>query len=182
MGWLDNDPHFWTNPPTWGICRTDLRRLVNPGDHVFFVLPAHGTLPQMVYGYLRVKERLSHIQAFHRPSLRTKRMRPSIPGRPNGNIIVTAQGGYNPLDGNEDHETRFNSIKQHYIVGDQRRSRFLSEQDIERLHPTFMTTINRVFGEDGRTPIDVISRWGRLMDEDQVKLVLAWLDGSEGAR
>jgi len=18
-GWLDNDPHFWTQPPTWGI-------------------------------------------------------------------------------------------------------------------------------------------------------------------
>ena len=31
-GWLDNDPHFWTQPPTWGICRTDRRRGVDPGD------------------------------------------------------------------------------------------------------------------------------------------------------
>ncbi|WP_454914161.1 DUF2441 domain-containing protein [Variovorax gossypii] len=23
---VDNDPHFWSSPPTWGICRPDLRK------------------------------------------------------------------------------------------------------------------------------------------------------------
>ena len=70
--WLDNDPHFWTSPPTWGICRTDYRRTVNVGDYIFFVLPAHAELPQMVYGYLRVKEKITHSQAFQRSALRSK--------------------------------------------------------------------------------------------------------------
>jgi hypothetical protein len=39
VGWLDNDPHFWEPPPTWGICRTDSRRVVKVGDYIFFVLP-----------------------------------------------------------------------------------------------------------------------------------------------
>jgi hypothetical protein len=39
VGWLDNDPHFWRPPPTWGICRTDFRRVIKVGDCIFFVLP-----------------------------------------------------------------------------------------------------------------------------------------------
>jgi hypothetical protein len=39
---VDNDPHFWTDPPTWGICRNDLRARADVGDFVFFVLPARG--------------------------------------------------------------------------------------------------------------------------------------------
>jgi hypothetical protein len=33
--WVDNDPHFWTSPPTWGICRNDLRAGAEIGDFVF---------------------------------------------------------------------------------------------------------------------------------------------------
>ena len=33
--WRDNDPHFWSSPPTWGICRPDLRERVDIGDYVF---------------------------------------------------------------------------------------------------------------------------------------------------
>src|SRR2546430_2431671 len=69
-GWLDNDPHFWTQPPTWGICRTDLRCCVDVGDYVFFVLPKASELPQMIYGYFRVCEPpISHIQAYSRRDL-----------------------------------------------------------------------------------------------------------------
>jgi hypothetical protein len=47
--WLPNDPHFWSNPPTWGICRNDLRRKTDVGDYVFFVLGKGKFLPQMVF-------------------------------------------------------------------------------------------------------------------------------------
>ena len=29
----------WNWPPTWGICRTDFRRVIKVGDYIFFVLP-----------------------------------------------------------------------------------------------------------------------------------------------
>jgi hypothetical protein len=52
--WVDNDPHFWTNPPTWGICRNDLRAGAEIGDYVFFVLPRRGRHPQMIFAYLKL--------------------------------------------------------------------------------------------------------------------------------
>src|SRR5207302_3597272 len=73
--WVDNDPHFWTNPPTWGICRNDLRKRADPGDYIFFVLPRHGRHPQMIFGYLRIAEpKITHAAAYHRGDLKSKRM------------------------------------------------------------------------------------------------------------
>ena len=177
VGWIDNDPHFWTTPPTWGICRSDLRKLVRPGDYVFFVLPKNADAPQMIYAYLKVKRKVDHLAAYHRPELRRKRMRPSAPGRPNGNIIVDARGRYNPLDGNPDHRKRFRRIREHYVVGDARESEFLSRKRIERLAPRFADELRRVFRTNKRRVIDVISRWGRVMNEEQVDDLSSWLRG-----
>ncbi len=96
-GRLNKDPHFWTMPPTWGICRTDYRKTINIGDYAFFVLPQTSELPQMIYGYLRVSEKITHIEAFDRPELQEKRMGNK---NPNGNIIVNAKGQYNRFDYN----------------------------------------------------------------------------------
>src|SRR5688500_3981471 len=93
--WIDNDPHFWTNPPTWGICRNDLRRKADIGDYVFFVLPRKARHPQMVFGYLRVAEKITHREAFDRAALATKRMGNK---NPNGNILVNRHGRYNRFD------------------------------------------------------------------------------------
>ena len=178
--WIDNDPHFWTRPPTWGICRTDLRKLVKQDDYAFFVLPKCselGTENQMVYGYICARQDpITHIEAYTRPELKGKRMRRAAPGRPNGNIIVRADGRYNKLDGNEDHRRRFHRIKEYYVIGDERRSRFLKEEEIKRLAPGFPEVLRQVFGDDGRTVFDIVSKWGRVMEEDQVKGLLTWLD------
>ena|ERR1035438_4093402 len=81
--WVDNDPHFWTSPPTWGICRNDLRTGAEIGDVIFFVLPRRGRHPQMIFGFLKVAKKISHLEAFARPELRSKRMGNKMP---NGNI------------------------------------------------------------------------------------------------
>ncbi len=94
--WIDNDRHFWTSPPTWGICRNDLRAGAEVGDFVFFVLPRWGRHPQMIFWFLKIAGTLSHIEAFRRPDLRSKRMSNEMP---NGNIIVDAGGKYNRFDG-----------------------------------------------------------------------------------
>jgi hypothetical protein len=174
-GWLDNDPHFWTQPPTWGICRTDRRRSVEPGDHVFFVLPKASELPQMIYGYLPVREQITHVEAYHRPSLLNKRMGPGK--NPNGNIIVTADGRYNRWDGSESHERRFGAIKEHYVVGDRHGSEFLTEAKIKRLAPHFLGYLNELFGTSGRSVFDAIGRGGRRLDERQIRDLLRWLRG-----
>src|ERR1700733_13967401 len=104
--WIDNDPHFWTSPPTWGICRNDLRARADVGDYVFFILPRHGRHPQMIFGFLNIAEKISHFDAFRRHDLRSKRMGNKMP---NGNIIVCANGTYNRFDGGV-HKRKFDKI------------------------------------------------------------------------
>jgi hypothetical protein len=172
VGWLDNDPHFWTWPPTWGICRTDFRRVVKVGDYVFFVLPKASELPQMVYGYFKVREKIiTHMQAFRRPDLRRKRMGNKVP---NGNIIVDAQGRYNRHDGGY-HKDRFREIKRYYVIGDGNESEFLSEGRIRQLAPEFVAILNRVFRTRKSSVFGIIGRKGRTMSEEQVSRLLAWL-------
>jgi hypothetical protein len=170
-GWLDNDPHFWSQPPTWGICRTDFRRTIREGDYIFFVLPKKSELPQMVYGYFRVQRKMTHTEAYASPALKYKRMGKK---NPNGNIIVDANGLYNPLDGDA-HKDRFDEIKRYYIVGDENESEFLSEVRIRRLAPEFITVLNSIFETRKDSVFGVVGRGGRKMSEEQVSNLLAWL-------
>jgi hypothetical protein len=168
---LDNDPHLWCDPPTWGICRTDFRRAIESGDYIFFVLPKKSELPQMVYGYFRVREKITHMEAYHRPALLDKRMGNK---NPNGNIIVDAAGNYNRFDGGA-HKRRFEHIKPYYVVGDKEESEFLSESRIKQLAPEFVTVLNTVFGTQKGSVFEIIGRKGRRMRVDQVDRLLAWL-------
>jgi hypothetical protein len=175
-GWIDNDPHFWTSPPTWGICRNDLRKLAEPGDYVFFVLPVRAQHPQMIFGYLRIAEpKISHAAAYHRPELKTKRMGNK---NPNGNILVDANGKYSRFDGNV-HKSQFERIKDEYAIGDDNGSRFLDDRSIRSLAPYFVSTLANILGVTASpelTPFKLITRKGRELNARQVKRLLRWLN------
>lgn len=170
--WIDNDPHFWTSPPTWGICRNDLRAGAEVGDFVFFVLPRRGRHPQMVFGFLKIDEILSHVEAFRRPDLRSKRMGNKMP---NGNIIVGAGGEYNRFDGGA-HRHKFDKIKRHYVVGSETESRMLTSEEIRRRSPTFLKALRSILGVQGDQAIAIISRKGRVLTAQQVRSLLTWLN------
>ena len=171
--WVDNDPHFWAKPPTWGICRNDLRRKAEPGDVIFYVLPVNAKHPQCIFGYLTIKEMISHLEAWHRPDLRSKRMGNKYP---NGNIIVTGTGAYNRYDAGA-HRHIFDRVKPRYAVGYPLYSRILSTDDIDRLAPSFVRSLSSVMGGTGNRPIDYISRAGFMLDELQVNQLHRWVDG-----
>ena len=172
--WVDNDPHFWTSPPTWGICRNDLRAGADIGDFIFFVLPRRGKHPQMIFGFLKVAEKISHTEAFPRPALRSKRMGNKMP---NGNIIVEADGGYNRFDGGV-HKDKFEKIKRHYVIGSETESRMLTSEEIRRFAPNFVRTLSSVLGVQGGRAIEIVSRKGRVLTARQVKSLLRWLNKS----
>lgn len=171
-GYLDNDPHFWKPPPTWGICRPDIRENLGVGDYIFFVSPKKSELPQMIYGYMQIKEKISHATAYYRPELASKRMGDK---NPNGNIIVDSRGKYSPFDKNADHQKRFPRIKKHYVIGVRKNSKFLSPQKMKRLAPRFLDELNRIFGFRKNRVIDAVSRWGRKLSEQQVNELVGWL-------
>jgi hypothetical protein len=170
--WIDNDPHFWSSPPTWGICRNDLRAGAKVGDLVFFVLPRRGKHPQMIFGFLEVAETLSHIEAFRRLDLLSKRMGNKMP---NGNIIVDSGGEYNRLDGGV-HRHKFDKIKRHYVVGREANSRMLTSEEIRRLAPAFLKTLSSILHVQGARAIDIISRNGRVLTAQQSRALVAWLN------
>jgi hypothetical protein len=169
---LDNDPHFWKSPPTWGICRTDYRRTVNVGDFVFYVLPANAKLPQMIYAYMCVKEKINHWEAYNRPELINKRMGNK---NPNGNIIVDGKNQYNRFDLGA-HFDRFKEVRKYYVIGDARKSRKLQEPTIRRLAPDFVPVLRKVFRAKGAMPHDILTRKGRRLNEEQVRMLLEWLN------
>jgi hypothetical protein len=170
---VDNDPHFWTTdePPTWGICRNDLRKRAQIGDYIFFVLPLRGRHPQMIFAYIKVHEKISHLEAYHRPELQSKRMGNK---NPNGNIIVNASGKYNRYDAHR-HEYKFDRIKDEYVIGDPTQSRMLDDHTIRMLAPTFLAALSSIIGITGSRAIDIISRAGRELDNGQIQRLLSWL-------
>ncbi len=68
--------------------------------------------------------------------------------RPNGNIIVQADGSYNRFDRGV-HRHKFEKIKQHYAVGCDTKSRMLTSQEINRLAPVFVETLGSIVGTLG---------------------------------
>jgi hypothetical protein len=172
--WIDNDPHFWSSPPTWGICRNDLRAQAEPGDVVFFVLPRRGRHPQMIFGYLTIARIISHMDAYHSTELASKRMKN---GMPNGNIIVNAKGDYNRFDAGV-HRHKFDKIRRHYAIGMTEQSKMLTADEIQRLAPNFLNALGTVIGVPGDRAIDIITRRGRELTAAQVSALLKWLNGS----
>jgi hypothetical protein len=172
--WADNDPHFWTSPPTWGICRNDIRAKADEGDFIFFVLPRCGRHPQMIFGYLKIEEKISHLEAFSRADLRSKRMGNKMP---NGNIIVEAGGTYNRFDAGV-HRYKFEKIRRHYAIGSEDESRMLTAEEIRRLAPDFLGKLGTIIGIRGDRAIDIISRKGRTLSAGQVKPLMRWLNSA----
>jgi hypothetical protein len=171
LGELDNDPHFWEPPPSWGICRPDIRETLEKGDFIFFVLPKKAELPQMIYGYMKIKEIITHAEAYHRRELILKRMGNK---NPNGNIIVDENGNYNRFDAGS-HRDSFAKIRKRYAIGYRTHSEFLSERKIRRLAPQLLPVLNRIFGFDKDSIVGAVSRWGRALSSTQISELLEWL-------
>ena len=171
---VDNDPHLWTNPYTWGICRPDIRNRVKEGDYVFFVLGSRANLPQMIFAFIRVAEIITHYQAYHKAGLETKRMTGK---KLEGNILCNSDGDYNPFD-NGLHQTTFDKRKLKYVIADMENSKFLTPQEIKSKSKDFVKELNRILYKNGSTAIEIITRAGQSLTEEQTKELLKWTTDS----
>lgn len=125
----------------------------------------------MIFGYMKVMEKITHIDAFHRPQLVTKQMGG---GNPNGNIIVDAHGQYNLFDAGA-HRHIFHKIKDEYVVGKPETSKFLTTNEITSLAPNFMAQLSQITGKEGQYPIDIITRYGLELSNNQVQQLISWI-------
>jgi len=124
----------------------------------------------MIFGYMKIREKISHLDAYRRPELCKKHMGSKSP---NGNIIVSANGHYNKFDKGI-HEKRFDRIRRWYVIGDAKNSRMLDPRAIRSLAPNFIPMLHSILGT-GTRAIDIISRYGRCLEANQVNRLLLWL-------
>lgn len=125
----------------------------------------------MIFAYIQIAEKITHLAAYHRSDLHSKRMGNK---NPNGNILVDAKGSYNRFDAGV-HERQFHRMKDEYAIGDPTKSRMLDDRAIRSLAPHFLFTLGSIIGITGNRGIDIISRHGRQLNENQIKRLLSWL-------
>ncbi len=144
---------------------------------MFFVLPKASPLPQMIYGYFKVEDNVTHLEAYGK--LKRKRMNKNK--NPNGNIIVTGNGRYNRRGDNGTHKDRFEGIKENYVIGDRKDYEFLLDRNgrptpkFSKLSDSFLPMLKKVFKTNKDSVYSIIGRKGRVLSEGQVKQLLVWL-------
>ncbi|MEL6378583.1 MAG: hypothetical protein AAGK25_02195 [Pseudomonadota bacterium] len=169
-----NDPLF-KGTPTLGACMPNIRRLVAAGDYVFVISGKTVGVQQYVVGGFKVVEKISALAAYDR--FPENRLRKDENGIKRGNIIVTEDGEQSPID-THDSDT-FDQRIENYLVGvdpvvleEPNEVAYGRDQTLEKL--------SSILGRPrGNRVIDVMGRWAR-MDENQVKEMLTWLNGTKG--
>ncbi len=143
-----NDPETRHGlPMTWGICRTNVRRVLSVGDHLFFVghIKADPTgIRYYLTAHLKVGELIGHDEAFERFGQRKGNVviEPAPPGV-QGKTVQLPRGQYMHAcwDHHQDWEHRINIP---YVVGD--------PDDTQALRPGI--PYPRVAAECGLVPAD----------------------------
>jgi len=171
---IDNDPHFWSDPPTWGICRHDIRARANKGDVIFYVAANNQFFKQMIFAYMTIEDIITHDEAFK--LYPQKRMYSNIPhSEVRGNILTDGSGCYNLAD-EEAHRDRFAKFKKYYAIGDVKNSRMLTVAEIRKKQDQFINILNTIFGVNKHRPDLVIGQGGRKLNETQINQLLNWLN------
>ena len=161
------DPYLGPTP-TLGACRPDIRRKVQPGDHVFVISGKIKDFNQFIMCGFEVDYKMDAREAYYVfPEHRLKLLEN---GQVSGNIIVDKKGAKHQLD---NHAT-FDSRLQNYLVGRENLAPTLPEQIALGREQTLFA-LQDIFKKNGRSPIEIVGRWGSELNEDQVHQLNSWL-------
>lgn len=161
------DPYLGPNP-TLGACRPDIRKRLNPGDHIFTISGRIRGAPQFVMGGFEIASKISALEAYKLfPELRLRKLED---GQLTGNIIVNGKGEQHKLD---DH-TSFDQRIKNYIVGTNPLI-LQSTEEIALGRSQTLEILQEVFQRKGSSPIELVGRFGTRLSEAQVIMLREWL-------
>jgi len=164
------DPYLGPTP-SFGACRPDIRRRVVPGDYIFVVSGKVSTsIQQFVIGGFEVDHKLDTLAAFER--FPERRLHAREDGQLDGNIVVGPGGNQHPLDTHRS-DTFANRV-QNYIVGKDPIV-LTAPHEIERGRRETMEALKTIIGKQGNSPIELLGRGGRWLNESQVLELRDWL-------
>ena len=163
------DPYLG-DTPSIGACRPDFRKKLKRGDHIFVISGRVPGAHQFVMGGFEVDKKMSALDAY--AVYPEQRLRALENGELDGNIIVNGEGCQHALD---DHDN-FDRRTANYIVG-RNPIALTSDDEIRRGRSETMDALQEIMKRKGDTPRDVVTRFGRTLDEKQIEQLLYWLNG-----
>ena len=162
------DPYLGPNP-TLGACRPDIRRRLSEGDHIFVISGRVQEVPQFVMAGFEVGAKIDAVEAYRLfPHLRLRKL---SDGQLTGNIIVNAAGERHELDDHKSFESRITN----FIVG---RNLIALEtpEEIATGRAQTLEVLSEILKRKGRSPVEVVGRWGTQLNEKQVLDLRAWFE------
>jgi hypothetical protein len=161
------DPHLGKDP-SLGACRPDFRRQVKPGDYVFTISGRVPGVPQFLMGGFEVAAKVHANDAYRLfPKQRLHRL---ADGQVAGNVIVNSRGQRHRLDDHRNFEKRLDN----YVIG--KNPIALSKpREIALARRDTLDVLCDVLKRPGKTPHEVVTRFGRTLSEEQVEMLLVWL-------
>lgn len=165
-GWTLTDPIFGKKP-TMGACMPNIRRLVMPGDYIFFISGRMLGVKQYVVGGFCVDQKIHALAAFQ--LLPENRQRLNKDGTLSGNIIVDKNGKQNEFD----YHSKFEKRLDNYIIG-KKPIVITKPNEIEIAREETVPTLQEIFKKKGNTVGEIIGRF-RKLDERQIQDTIDWL-------
>ncbi|MGH9422482.1 MAG: hypothetical protein ACRD3J_21075 [Thermoanaerobaculia bacterium] len=163
------DPYLDAARATLGACRPDVRRRLVIGDHIFVISGKVPGAPQFVMCAFEIAAKITALDAFRLfPELRLRQRKD---GQLTGNVIVDANGHQHELD---DHKTFARRVN-NYVVGKNVLT-LQSEDEIAVGREQTLDALRDVLHRSGKSPIDVVGRWGANLTEEQVHQLRHWLE------
>lgn len=154
--------------PSIGACRTDFRKQLNVGDHLFLISGKVKNANQFVVGGFEIAEKMHAMEAYHK--FPEQRLHLRDDGQLAGNIILNGSGLQHELD---DHPNFDNRIK-NYVVG-RNKIALETDEEIELGRRETMEALQEIMKKKGDRPIDVVGRWGSRVNEQQISSLRDWL-------
>lgn len=163
------DPYLGTNP-TLGACRPDVRKQLNAGDHIFVISGKMPDINQFVIGGFQVKAKIPAVDAYVRfPELR---LRKRDDGQLTGNIIISPNGEQHHLD--QHNPDTFQKRIKDYVVGTNLIA-LTTDDEIARGRQQTLEALREILHKRGKSPIEIVGRWGADLTEEQIALMRGWL-------
>ena len=168
------DPYLGPTP-SLGACRPDIRRLLEKGDHILVISGKVAGLNQFVMGGFEIASKINAVEAYR--MFPDQRLSKRDDGQLTGNIIVGPDGQQHRLD---DHNSFARRIE-NYVVGTNLIALVTPEQIANGRQET-LDALRDILRKNGRSPVEVVGRWGTRLDERQVHQLREWLQSILKAR
>lgn len=166
------DPYLGPRP-SLGACRPDIRRLLKEGDHIFVISGRIPEANQFVMGGFEIESKVDAREAYR--LFPEQRLHLRDDGQLDGNIIIDSSGAQHTLD----NHSSFNRRIRNYVIGRNVIS-LVTPEEIAQGRDQTLDALCEVFEMKARSPIEVVTRFGKKMNERQVLQLRDWLARIKG--